>query len=195
MPRFLERSQGLEPKPEVDKSPSEGPTLFERLSGLSRGSDGPGRSAFPTRLSSEFRSVTSCYSEYGRGGRSAREALAANLWLGENTERALRLRWWWDWNALARETAPNLTLALAEDVPTCEPVPVDMVENLERLLPMISPGRNTLLAGEILRRLGRFDDAIVCYDADEESLPEWRMSLIALARQGKAGLVELVSSD
>ena len=205
LPRFLGRSQGSEPKPQVDKSPGKGLTLFERMAGLSRGGEdrtydldndesAPERSAFPTRPSCEFRSLTSCYSDDGRWRRSAREALAANRWLGDSTELALRLQWWWDWNALARKTAPNLPQALAGDVPACEPVPVDMVDNLERLLPLISLGRNTLLAGEILRRLGRFEDAIVSYEADEESPAEWRMSLIELARQGEAGLVEMALS-
>lgn len=206
LPRFLGRSQGSKSKPQVNKSSGKKLTLFERMAALSRDGEDhthdldddetvPERSAFPTRPSCEFRSMTSCYSDYGRWGRSAREALAANRWLGDRTELVLRLQWWWDWNALARESAPNLTEALAEDAPAWEPVPVDMVENLERLLPLISRGRNTLLAGEILRRLGRFEDAIVSYETDEESPADWRMSLIALARQGKTGLVEMSSSE
>mgnify|MGYP007123469289 FL=1 len=65
--------------------------------------------------------------------------LAGKRWTGDDTERRLRLQWWWDWNALSREGAPTLSKALAEAEPEQEAMPVDLVENLERLLAMPAP--------------------------------------------------------
>ena len=47
------------------------------------------------------------------------------------------------------------------------------------------------MRGEVLRRLGRYPEAIDAYGAVGPELSGWRDALIALAQQGKSNLVAL----
>ncbi|WP_144036724.1 hypothetical protein [Sphingopyxis witflariensis] len=71
-------------------------------------------------------------------------------------------------------------------------LPPDTEENMERLLGLLALiDGHSLVRGDILRRLGRFDEAIATYAADGALPARWSALLCELAANGHSELVEL----
>ncbi len=139
----------------------------------------------------ELKELCKTYGQQSK--RSASDALSDGRWLGEKTEYLLRLQWWWDWNHIDRWSAPSAEMALSfGHSPSPSPtMPADVIDNLERLLPLLDPAKDKLFAGEILRRLERFKDAEECFHADRVARAEWRTVLAKLSASKVSCIVEL----
>lgn len=192
-PRFLGQ-QDLEERtiPPAAPSPSHGKqTLFERMERLS--SDG-GSSHWLQRstFGAQFRCLRNSYPIEADQEVSARSAVLSARWIDTETERMLRLQWWWDWNSLDRPTAPTMHHAVVSQSANGSSIPAEMSGNLERLIELIVRPEDVMLIGEIRRRQGDFDEALRLYTADRKVHVSWRQALITLAVQHQTGLVELV---
>lgn len=151
------------------------------------------RHADGTNSTTELRELCATYGQHS--GLSARDALSDGRWLEEETEYLLRLQWWWDWNHNARRGAPSaewvLSFPLSFSLSGDAAIPTDLFDNLERLLQLLGSSDRKFFSGEILRRLGRFDEAEEFFNGDTVARPEWRTLLAKLSAYKKSGIVEL----
>jgi hypothetical protein len=197
-PRFLGK-----PRPDAPAA-SSGESLFERMARLGSSYSEPDTTAPSTsghalargprarsKSGSPIRELSPCYPLDLCFDWSAREALEAGRLIGEETEFRLRLQCWWDWNSQYRKEVGNEPAQMAAPSKDRNEIPEDLLANLAQLLPMLQAKGLDAIAGDILRRQGRFSEAITRFKADKQLRPEWCEKLIALARKGRPELVEI----
>lgn len=119
-------------------------------------------------------------------------AVHLRRWRNEGTERLARLQCLWGIEESERMRSPSADVAVSTLPPPSLALSPESKENMERLIALLEPHNDYgLVAGDILRRLGRFDEAIATYKADETLPPRWSGLLCGLAANEHSELVEL----